>query len=464
MTLESQDIQFWATRKRAGRRKPWEVRWRVDTSTFGRSFLTSALAETFRAKLVTAARKGEVFSTSTGKPLAWERSRETVYSVARSFIQSRWADDSANTRKALNRGLTSAVLVTVRTPKRGAKRAPDAALMGRAVTQWGLRPPAWDAVPPDDIASALRWVDDTSRPVADLADPAVLRDVLAALSRLADGRAAARATFRVRRSTLHALLDHAVELGALKVNPLTGLKTRRKRTSDRVDPRRVPSLDQAQRIIDAVPGRWGHLSAFFAVLYYSGCRPAEARALRVGDCDLPASGWGRLMLAASRPEVGEEWTDDGDRHAERELKHRAPGEVRPVPIPPVLVAALRSHLDQYGTAPDGRVFWHETKTKTNRPPVPGDAYRRAWQRARHAALTPAELSAGVAERVYDLRHGCASVLLSNRVSPIETARRLGHSVAQLYTTYAHWLDGEEEAANAILDTVWTTPDQPKHAS
>lgn len=30
-------------------------------------------------------------------------------------------------------------------------------------------------------------------------------------------------------------------------------------------------------------------------------------------------------------------------------------------------------------------------------------------------------------------------------------RRLGHSVQMLYTTYAHWFDGMEQAANAAVD-------------
>ncbi len=35
---------------------------------------------------------------------------------------------------------------------------------------------------------------------------------------------------------------------------------------------------------------------FFGCLYYAALRPAEAVALRVGDCVLPAKGWGRIDL------------------------------------------------------------------------------------------------------------------------------------------------------------------------
>ncbi|MER6817681.1 hypothetical protein ABT299_51255, partial [Spirillospora sp. NPDC000708] len=68
--IKAQDIQFWQIRKRANRRKPWEVRWRVDSAQFSRSWLTKALAETHRAALVAAAREGAVFSPETGEPVA----------------------------------------------------------------------------------------------------------------------------------------------------------------------------------------------------------------------------------------------------------------------------------------------------------------------------------------------------------------------------------------------------------
>jgi hypothetical protein len=38
------------------------------------------------------------------------------------------------------------------------------------------------------------------------------------------------------------------------------------------------------------------------------------------------------------------------------LKHRGAEEVRVVPCPPELTAILWQHLDEHGTAPDGRIF------------------------------------------------------------------------------------------------------------
>lgn len=84
--------------------------------------------------------------------------------------------------------------------------------------------------------------------------------------------------------------------------------------------------------------------ALFACMYYAALRPAEAVGLRLQDCHLPTSGWGRLTIDVSRPEVNTQWTDTGDAHEERGLKHRGRHDVRPVPIPPELVKILRDHI------------------------------------------------------------------------------------------------------------------------
>ena len=45
---------------------------------FGGSFVTMALAEAFRASLITAARKGEGFDTESGLPESMERTRRDI--------------------------------------------------------------------------------------------------------------------------------------------------------------------------------------------------------------------------------------------------------------------------------------------------------------------------------------------------------------------------------------------------
>ncbi|MEQ4723441.1 hypothetical protein [Nonomuraea sp. B19D2] len=78
-------------------------------------------------------------------------------------------------------------------------------------------------------------------------------------------------------------------------------------------------------------------------------------------------------------------------------------------------------------------------------------YQSAWRRAHKAALSPAEHASAVARRPYDLRHANASMLIAAGVDPAGIARRLGHSIRTLLSTYAHWIKGGEEAANAKIE-------------
>ena len=452
--MSVQDIQFWQIRKRANRRKPWEVRWRVGPSAFSRSFLTKALGETYRAKLFGAAKAGETFSPVTGEPVNWELSAETLYAHVRAYVALRWNDGSSpNARKGTVENLIPTLVAFV-DPKKH-KTAPEETVLRKALREWGLRPPTWGEALPSDAAAALAWLSGASRPVADLAESAAVRELLGALRLGMWGQPLANGTAKARRSALYGCLDYAVERKLLGSNPVQGIKVRRARTSDQVSPRRVPSFAQAHALLDAIRAdseEGKHLYGFFACMYFAGMRPSEVRDLKRVDCHLPSQGWGRLTLAGSAPEISAAWTDDGERFGARELKHRATGDVRVVPIPPDLVTILRDHLDAYGAASDGRLFWDSRHDGF--PHIAGDHYRRVWHRVRNSALTPAEKAVHLAQRPYDLRHGNASFLLGIGIAPTEVARRLGHSVAMLYTTYAHWLTGQEEQANKIIDAAY----------
>ncbi|MGW2286891.1 hypothetical protein [Streptomyces phaeochromogenes] len=80
---------------------------------------------------------------------------------------------------------------------------------------------------------------------------------------------------------------------------------------------------------------------------------------------------------------GKQWTDSGERHDKRGLKSREAKEDRPVPIPPPLVAMLRAHLKEFGTAKDGRLFTNERGGL-----VGSSTYWRVWRDAREYALSP----------------------------------------------------------------------------
>jgi integrase len=125
----------------------------------------------------------------------------------------------------------------------------------------------------------------------------------------------------------------------------------------------------------------------------------------------------------------------------RQLKHRANGETRPVPIHPELVKLIRAHLNDFGTADDGRLF-----TGVRSPELPTITYRRAWAKARQAALTPQEHASPLAKRHYDLRHACVSTWLNAGVAPTQVAEWAGHSLNVLLRIYAKCLVGQDEIA------------------
>jgi integrase len=189
-----------------------------------------------------------------------------------------------------------------------------------------------------------------------------------------------------------------------------------------------------------------HLAAFFAVGYYAAARPAEGLALRERDCKLPATGWGELALGESRPAAGKRWTDSGEVHDRRGLKHRGKKEVRLVQIPPVLVGMLREHLGRFGAGPEGRLF----RTPTGGV-VSSSTYYRIWDEARSYALTPSQVASPLAGRPYDLRHAAVSLWLNRGVPAPEVAQRAGHSVDVLLKVYAKCIEGDRIKINNVVE-------------
>jgi integrase len=189
------------------------------------------------------------------------------------------------------------------------------------------------------------------------------------------------------------------------------------------------------------------LVAFFGCLYYAGLRPSEALALVDTDLDLPADDttWGLLRVARNDPEITTAWTDNGRREA-RQLKHRAKGEVRPVPCCPDLVALLRVHLAEYGTGPDGRLF-----RGARGGVIKESVYTDVWRGARERALSARQLASPLAARPYDLRHSCVSAWLAAGVDPPQIAAWVGHSVAVLHRVYAHVLPHRDEIARKRIE-------------
>jgi integrase len=194
--------------------------------------------------------------------------------------------------------------------------------------------------------------------------------------------------------------------------------------------------------------------AHHATAYYAGLRPGEINALDEGTVELPdkdaADQWGVLRLAISRPATSAGWQNDQADEDEippaRQLKHRAIGETRPVPACPPLVTILREHIEEFGFAPDGRLFQGARGGE-----VSDSVVGRIWAAARKEALTKTQAAGPLARRVYDLRHACLSGWLNAGVPPQQAAEWAGHGLPVLLRVYAKCVDGDDLAARKRIE-------------
>jgi integrase len=245
-------------------------------------------------------------------------------------------------------------------------------------------------------------------PIASI-DALAVREWLAAL--VAGGLGPKRAG--KARAVLSQVLDAAVEGGKLSRNVTAGVKP------PKVQRAEMCFLDagQVEALAEAIDPRWSTLIRFAA---YSGLRPSELTALRVGRLDL-LRGTARVVEAAT--EV------DGRLHWGGVKTH----EARTVRLP-------RSIADELGAQLAGRP--HGPEDLVFPAPLGGPMRWSKWVR-RH--FKPAAPQMGLPERLrlYDLRHTCASLLIREGATVKAVQAQLGHATASItLDTYGHLFPDE----------------------
>lgn len=447
----SYDVRVWSISRYQGKRgTTYTVRWAVAGKRHQRTFPTHKPAEAFRADLLIAARDGVAFAVSDGLPrdMRAPQQTRTWLDHAMEYVSLKWPGASPRHRRGIAEALTDITMALL--PEEKAPASTEE--RRRALYRYAFNVPARKDPAPKELEPALAWMQRRSPALADLNDAVVLRGLLNRLSLRHDGKPAAPSTIARKRATLHSVLEYAVELELFPTNPLKRVRWKAPIPTDVVDRRVVVNPTQARALLDAVWEQDPALAAFFACLYYAGLRPAEARNLRLDDCTLSDTGWGRLLLTSSHQTPGSAWTDEATSGEDRGLKHRGRADIRLVPAHPELVKALRRHIDTFQFGRDGRLF----VTRTGKAGVPisppydnpvstGTIYR-AWHKARQAALDERQVDSMIARRPYDLRHACVSTWLNAGVPPAQVAEWAGHGVEVLLRVYAKCVDGDDQVA------------------
>ncbi|MEV0527851.1 site-specific integrase [Streptomyces sp. NPDC050439] len=419
----------------------YTVRWALEGTERRAPFGTRALADAFRSELVSATRRGEAFSLTTGRPVSHQTGASGVnwYDFAVQFCDVQWRRTSGNSRKNVSKALMATTIELLRTPASPFK----AVDVRTALREFAFNTRRREEAPPD-VAVILKWVERNTLTMAAWEDPAKVDEVLRELAVRLDGAPAAASSVKRTRRILNVAMEYAVTHRVLRSNPLPKGRGTAPKTSSAVDKRSLLNALQAARLLGWVrrrPRGGARLHAFFATMYYAGPRPEEVVAMRVVDVHLPGEDaedqWSELVFHTAQPEVGKNWTDTGAIHEKRGLKGRAADDTRIVPGHPSLTKILREHIKAQKLKPGDLLFPGEKGEM-----LAGSVIRRAWRTARATVLTPEEFASPLGKRVYDLRHTCLTNWLNDGVPAAQVAEWAGNSVPVLLAIYTRCVSGQ----------------------
>lgn len=197
-----------------------------------------------------------------------------------------------------------------------------------------------------------------------------------------------------------------------KVEPLRNNEGKKEMT--------VWTKEQMQEFLAVCDDPFWH--ALFRFLYVTGCRKGEALALTYSDI---SENFVRINKSLTRKVEGKPWDITTPKND---------SSVRRISIP-------KSLYDELLKIKTGNfVFGGEA-------PFADRTIERYFTKYTEMANLPRI-------RIHDLRHSCASLLISNGLSIVAVANHLGHKdTQQTLNTYAHFMPVEQDRLVRILDEV-----------
>lgn len=190
-----------------------------------------------------------------------------------------------------------------------------------------------------------------------------------------------------------------------------------------------PTTEQVEIVRGELPAEFKALVTFAAG---TGMRQGECFGLVVDRLCLPDQPGDRSGTVTVDQQLGR-----GKPPKLGPLKTRA--SYRTIPLPDVVVAALKEHLKQFPPGPDGLVFTWKGK------PIPHSSFGYHWTAAAGVAKLPPRSG------LHSLRHYYASLLIRFGESVKTVQARLGHaSASETLDTYSHlWPDSDDRTRDAI---------------
>ena len=235
----------------------------------------------------------------------------------------------------------------------------------------------------------------------------------------------APSTVGVLHGIVFGIFRDAVRDKCIASNPCDGTKLPKKAPSKVVP----PTTEQFEVVRSKLPAELQALATFAAG---TGMRKGECFGLVVDRLYLPEKSGDR----------------SGTVKVDQQLVRATPltfgplktqASYRTIPLPDVVVTALREHMQQYPPSADGLVFTWRGKA------IPRSSFDYHWR------LAAEQAKLGPRSGLHSLRHYYASLLIRYGESVKTVQARLGHaSAAETLDTYSHlWPDSDDRTRDAI---------------